>query len=298
MSTEEENGEMQLLEDVANDYYMELLESNILQPAAECLYYDDKAMFRMHGNMRSFGQHLVQNYGYFQGDVEALEEAATSPSSSSVPKLHHLVITNTSPLNVIPNIVKKQTSVRTLVFTTKLEITKLPEDFFQKLKLLRILDISGSDCRVLPNSLFKLVHLRHLNLSCLPIKTLPDAIGNLINLQHLILKYCGSLLHLPESILRLHKLRSIDVHQTPLMSMPFWIHQLPQLTSLVGFVASEFSSKLKKLQTLHIVNLEVVNDLPHKVLQEHINLTNLTLSCRGEGQPYEEAEKEKMQRVL
>ncbi|XP_039146244.1 putative disease resistance RPP13-like protein 1 [Dioscorea cayenensis subsp. rotundata] len=297
----------QLLEDVANDYYMELVESNILQPAAaECFYYDDKTMCQMHGSMSSFGQPLVQNYGYFQGDVKALEEATTFPSSSSVPKLHHLVITNHAPLNVFPNIVKKQTSVRTLVFTSKLEITKLPKDLFQKLKLLRILDISGSDCKVLPKSLFKLLHLRHLNLSCLPIKTLPDAIGDLINLQHLILRYCGSLLYLPESILKLHKLRSIDVHQTSLTYMPFWIHQLPQLTSLVGFVASEFSSyerlaeisELKKLQTLHIVNLEVVNDLPRKVLQEHINLTNLTnltLSCRGEGQPYEEDEKEKMQ---
>ncbi|XP_039119016.1 putative disease resistance RPP13-like protein 1 [Dioscorea cayenensis subsp. rotundata] len=282
MSTEEENGEMQLLEDVANDYYMELLESNILQPAAaECFYYDDKAMCQMHGSMRSFGQHLVQNYGYFQGDVQALEEAATSPSSFSAPKLHHLVITNNAPLNVFPNIVKKQTSVRTLIFTSKLEITKLPKDLFQKLKLLRILDISGSDCRVLPNSLVKLVHLRYLNLSRLPIKTLPYAIGNLINLQHLILRYCGSLQYLPESIERLHKLRSIDLHQTPLTSTPFRISQLPQLTCLVGLVASDFYeiSTLKKLQ----------------IRQEHINLTNLTLSCRGKGQPYEEAEKEKMQ---
>ncbi|KAH7652370.1 P-loop containing nucleoside triphosphate hydrolase protein [Dioscorea alata] len=307
MSTKEEKEEMQLLEDVANDYYMELIESNILQPiAAECFYYDDKAMCRMHGSIHSFGQHLGQIYGYFQGDVKALEEAATSPSSSSKPKLHHLVITNHAPLNVFPNIVKKQTSMRTLVFTSKLEITKLPKDLFQKLKLLRILDISGSDCRVLPKSLFKLVHLRYLNLSCLPIKTLPDAIGNLINLQHLNLKYCRSLLDLPKSIKRLQKLRSIDLHQTSLIGMPFGISYLSQLTSLIGFVTNDSAnycklieiSNLKKLRTLNIVNLEVV-DVPYwEVLHEHINLTDLTLSCRGEDQPYTEGEKQNMQKCF
>ncbi|KAH7652362.1 P-loop containing nucleoside triphosphate hydrolase protein [Dioscorea alata] len=303
MSTTKKKGEMRLLEEVANDYYMELLESNILQPIAECLYYDDKAMCRMHGSMRSFGQHLIQNSGYFQGDVKALEEVTTSPSSSSVPKLHHLVITNLAPLNEFPKIVKKQTSVRTLVFTSKLEITKLPKDLFQKLKLLRILDISNSDCKVLPKSLFKLLQLRHLNLSCLPIKTLPDAIGNLINLQHLILKYCGSLLDLPESITKLKRLRSIDLHQTPLMGMPFWIRRLPQLTSLTG-IMSRYSTtlndirELKELQILNIVNLEVVDVPNRKYLQEHINLTDLTLSCRGEGQPYEEVKKKKMQECL
>ncbi|KAH7652361.1 P-loop containing nucleoside triphosphate hydrolase protein [Dioscorea alata] len=301
MSTTEEKKEMQLLEDVANDYYMELLESNILQPAAaECFYYDDKAMCQMHGSLRLFGQHLVQNYGYFQGDVKALEEATTSASSSSIPKLHHLVITNHVPLYEFPKIVKKHTSVRTLVFTSKLEITKLPKDLFQKLKLLRILDISSSDCKVLPKSLFKLMHLRHLNLSCLPIKTLPDAIGNLINLQHLILKYCGSLLNLPESITRLQKLRSIDLHQTPLRRMPIGIGQLYQLTSLIGFVASDSRTLdeiqgLNELRTLNIVNLEVLDVPSSKVFQQHINLSNLTLSCQGEGQPYEEGEKEKMQ---
>ncbi|KAH7652359.1 P-loop containing nucleoside triphosphate hydrolase protein [Dioscorea alata] len=303
MSTEEEKGEMQLSEDVATDYYMELLESNILQPAAECLYYDDKAMCRMHGSMHSFGQHLIQNSGYFQGDVKALEEVATSPSSSSVPKLHHLVITNLAPLNEFPKIVKTQTSVRTLVYTSKLEITKLPKDLFQKLKLLRILDISGSDCRDLPKSLFKLLHLRHLNLSCLPIKTLPDPIGNLINLQHLILRYCGSLLNLPRSITRLQKLKSIDLHQTPLMYMPFEMKNLSQLTSLIGFVASDSSTlgeirHLNELRTLNIVNLEVVGVPDRKVLQEHINLTDLTLSCRGKGQPYEEVKKKEMQECL
>ncbi|KAH7666300.1 P-loop containing nucleoside triphosphate hydrolase protein [Dioscorea alata] len=306
MSTEDWKEEMQLSEEVANDYYVELLESNILQPAAKCLYYDDKAMCRMHGSMSSFGQHLVHNYGYFQGDVKALEEAATSPSSSSIQKLHHLVIKNHAPLNEFPKIVKKQTSVRTLVFTSKLEITKLPKDVFQKLKLLRILDISGSDCRVLPKSLFKLVHLRHLNLSCLPIKTLPDVIGNLINLQHLILRYCGSLLDLPESIARLQKLRSIDLHQTPLMGMPIGISKLSQLTSLIGFVASDSElycrweeiHRLKELRTINIVNLEVV-DVPYSVIYPvHIHLTDVTLSCQGEGQPYQEGEKEKMQKCF
>ncbi|KAH7652382.1 P-loop containing nucleoside triphosphate hydrolase protein [Dioscorea alata] len=55
MSTEEKKEKTQLLEDVANDYYMELLESNILQPAAECLYYDGETMCRMHDNLNSFG---------------------------------------------------------------------------------------------------------------------------------------------------------------------------------------------------------------------------------------------------
>ncbi|XP_039146631.1 putative disease resistance RPP13-like protein 1 [Dioscorea cayenensis subsp. rotundata] len=304
----EEMGENILMtEDVANDYYMELLESNILQPAAECLYYDGEAMCRMDKNLHSFGRHLAKNYGYFQGDVETLGKISSSSSSSdSAPKLHHLVITNHALLDVFPNIVKRQTSVRTLIFTSKLEIIKLPKDLCQKLKLLRILDISGSDCEVLPKSLFKLVHLHHLNLSCLPIKTLPDTLGNLINLQYLILRYCGSLLDLPEGITRLHKLKSINLHQTPLMGMPIGISKLSQLTSLIGFVASDSTSfcrleeirRLKELRTINIVNLEVV-DVPYsEIFPIHIHLTDVTLSCGGEDQLYEEGEKEKVQKFF
>ncbi|KAM0936679.1 putative leucine-rich repeat domain superfamily [Dioscorea sansibarensis] len=230
-------------------------------------------------------------------DVEALRVATSS--SSSATKLRHLVITNHAPFYIFPDIVKKQTSVRTLIFASKLEITRLPKDLFQKLKLLRILDISGSDCVVLPKSLFKLVHLRHLNLSCLPIKALPIALGNLINLQYLILRYCTSLLYLPHSIIRLQKLRSIDLHQTPLMGMPIGISRLTQLTSLVGFVASnalDYSSQIEilylgELRTINIVNLGM--PFPDRdLLPNHIDLTyppyltDLTLSFCGEGPPY------------
>ncbi|KAH7652374.1 L domain-like protein [Dioscorea alata] len=115
-------------------------------------------------------------------------------------------------------------------------------------------------------------------------------------------RYCGSLLNLPESITRLQKLRSIDLHQTSLRGMPFEISNLSQLTSLIGFVTNDSAnysklieiSDLKKLRTLNIVNLEVL-DVPYGKVLQHINLTDLTLSCQGEGQPYEEGEKENLQ---
>ncbi|KAH7652381.1 L domain-like protein [Dioscorea alata] len=90
------------------------------------------------------------------------------------------------------------------------------------------------------------------------------------------------------------------------MGMPIGISKLSQLTSLIGFVASDSASystleeirDLKEIQTINIVNLEVAYVPNSEIFSDHIHLTDITLSCQGDGQPYEQGEKEKIQKCL
>ncbi|KAJ0973927.1 hypothetical protein J5N97_015892 [Dioscorea zingiberensis] len=75
-------------------------------------------------------------------------------------KLRHLSIFIGMTDTLWPEIMKGQRSVRTLLFFGILTMTRLPEDLFQNLKCLRVLDFSNSFLDDVPESISSLVHLR------------------------------------------------------------------------------------------------------------------------------------------
>ncbi|URD76441.1 NB-ARC domain [Musa troglodytarum] len=65
---------------------------------------------------------------------------------------------------------------------------------------------------------------------------LPESICNLTNLQFLILTGCNQMTHIPQGIVRLVNLRTLDCEGTKLESFPYGIGRLKHLNELRGFV--------------------------------------------------------------
>ncbi|XP_073106750.1 putative disease resistance protein RGA3 [Elaeis guineensis] len=221
------------LHDVVEGYWRELVQRNLLQPDPS--WYDEQGC-RMHDLLRSLAQHIAQDE-CFVGDAQAFERKIGASSSSSI-KLRRLSIVD-EKLETIPDLIKEQTSLRTLLLIRSPLIHDLPEDLFRKLRSLRVLDLSKTTINNVPTSLGDLVHLRYLDLHATPIREIPESIANLKNLQFLTLHNCKYLHSLPSGILGLISLRRLVVRDTPIDGLPMGIGRLQKLHSIWGFVVND-----------------------------------------------------------
>ncbi|XP_017700351.2 putative disease resistance protein RGA3 [Phoenix dactylifera] len=221
------------LEEVVGENWKELVQRNLLQPDPR---WYDQMRCRMHDLTRSLAQHIAREE-CFVGDARAFEHKIMSSSSSSSIKLRRLSIVD-EKLEILPDFIIKQTSLRTLAFFHTPLIRDLPEDLFKKLRSLRVLNLSETAIAKLPTSLGDLVHLRYLDLCETPIREIPESMGNLRNLQFLFLRNCKYLHGLPSSVVGLINLRFLDVRDAPLDGLPVGIRKLHQLRLLGGFVSN------------------------------------------------------------
>ncbi|XP_038970959.1 putative disease resistance protein RGA3 [Phoenix dactylifera] len=295
-------------EDVAEGYWKELVQRNLLQPDPK---YYDQSVCRMHDLLRSLAQHIAGNE-CFVGDAQAFDhKIMSSSSSSSSIKLRHLSIVD-EKLEIIPDFIMEQISLRNLSFFHTPLIRDLPEDLFKMLRSLRVLNLSETAISNLPTFLGDLIHLRLLDLSATSIREIPDSIRNLRNLQFLFLDGCKYLHNLPNGVVGLINLRGLDVRDAPLDGLPVGIGSLKQLRSLGGFVVSgsegcksgvgegdreqehkghqhgrfctlEELKSLSQLQGLTIENLERVSNRAEAkaaALQAKPHLIRLDLYCK------------------
>ncbi|XP_038976430.1 putative disease resistance RPP13-like protein 1 [Phoenix dactylifera] len=218
------------LEDWAEGYWKELVQRNLLQPDSK---WYDQFVCRMHDLLRSLAQHIAGDE-CFIGDARAFENKIKSSLSI---KLRRLSIVDGN-LETIPDLIMKQTSLRTLSFFHTPHIHDLPEDLFRQLRKLRVLNLKETAIANLSTSLGDLVHLRRLDLSHTKIREIPESIGNLRNLLFLILEDCEYLHNLPNGVVWLINLRVLDIRGAPLDGLPVGIGRLKQLRSIRGFVAN------------------------------------------------------------
>ncbi|KAL5716731.1 mitogen-activated protein kinase kinase [Ranunculus cassubicifolius] len=76
----------------------------------------------------------------------------------------------------------------TLMLQRNYVLLVVPNDFFQHMSILRVLDLGGTIIRNLPQSIGRLLELRYLNLSETKIATLPYELRNLVKLKYLDLR--------------------------------------------------------------------------------------------------------------
>ncbi|XP_020591895.1 putative disease resistance protein At3g14460 [Phalaenopsis equestris] len=189
-----------LVEDVAEEYYTELLRRNLLQFSSFTLF-SNAWEYKIHDLMRNF----------FWNDNGFSNPLFKFGSGAEI--------------------------LRTL-FTFN-GINVLNDIQLVGLEHLRVLRLKDFDINSIPDSIGHMIHLRYLNLSGTKIRALPESIGSLINLQFLDFSECIFLTTLPKSMCRLQNLRCLNLMRTPLNFIPKGISKLEKINCFHKFVVAD-----------------------------------------------------------
>ncbi|XP_021765678.1 putative disease resistance protein RGA3 [Chenopodium quinoa] len=224
------NNEDQSLEDLADEYFLILLQ--------RCFFQDIKR--DEWGNISSCKMHdfmhdLAQEVAGVNCKVAVLGE------SNSNKAICHLSAYRLTSEWKIPSWMLELKHLRTFLLPEQFKdgsafSKSICQELISGFGCLRVLDLHNLGIRNLPSSIGKLVHLRYLNLSRTPIGELPDSITKLQNLQTLNLSNCLSLPSLPIHMGLLKNLRSLDVNECQfLYRLPSGLGNLTSLNKLPRF---------------------------------------------------------------
>ncbi|KAG6502237.1 hypothetical protein ZIOFF_042126 [Zingiber officinale] len=223
------NGE--LMEEVAEDYYKELVMRNLLQLDPRSA---DETHYSMHDLLRALGTNLIGDEALVISDGRV---ADTNPNPST--QIRRLWMSSKGDTLRLPGAVLEQKSLRVLQLYDCPE-TKTIEDeaaALPALKNLRVLDVCDTQIERLPDFIFtNLLLLRYLDLDRTMIYEIPESIGRLANLQTLNIAECESLRSIPKAVTSLGMLRCLRVEGTPLTHLPRGMGSLTNLNHIEGFV--------------------------------------------------------------
>ncbi|XP_048442169.1 putative disease resistance protein RGA4 [Pyrus x bretschneideri] len=271
--------ENECLEDVAYEYYRELLQRSFFQ--------EEKT--NEFGMIVSCKMHDLMNE--LAISVSGVRSVIVDMNQKNFhEKLHHVSFNFDIDLSQweVPTSLLKANKIRTFLFTCQKPYGKgegsLCDSFcatiVSNFKLLRMLSLNELGITTLPNCLKKMKHLRYLNLSCNPsIKRLPDWIVGLSNLETLDLTECGWLVELPRDIKKMINLRHLILEGCDgLSGMPHGIGELNGVRTLNRFVLSESnclgrggSAGLAELGTLRELRGELlIDNLRHVVSESNV----------------------------
>ena len=277
----EEDG--QLLEDIAEKYYYELIYRNLLQPD---LSLADHSKCQMHDLLREFARHLSRE-DCFVGESEAINASVMS-------KFRRISVVTTKDSVVFLGTEKDKYKVRTWI-TSYTKSLRVDDAIFRRFPYIRILDLTKSHIESVPSCVGRLIHLRLLDLDGTDISCLPESICYLINLQILNLQRCGSLHSLPLGITQLCNLRRLGLRGTKIDQVPSGIGGLKFLNDLQGFPVGggidnrtrmqngwnlEELGTLMELRRLDMIKLERAGPCStDSLLRNKRCLTELVLRC-------------------
>jgi hypothetical protein len=227
------------------------------------MYYDDIRRVKMHDLIRDMAiQILLENS---QGMVKAGAQLKELPDA------------------------EEWTENLTRVSLMKNKIGEIPSSYSPRCPFLSTLLLCENRLLgFIADSFFKQLHgLKVLDLSRTGIKNLPDSISDLVSLTALLLKECKYLRHVP-SLKKLRALKRLDLFHTFLDEMPQGMECLTNLRYLRmnGCGEKEFPSGiLPKLSHLQVFVLEERLYAPITVKGKEVgSLRNLeTLECHFEG---------------
>ncbi|KAM3693975.1 hypothetical protein ACJW31_07G025400 [Castanea mollissima] len=286
-------------EDVANEYFMELLWRSFFQEVEE-----DRGMnrvFKMHDLIHDLAQYVSRI------DCTLVDSNAKKVNE----KGRHLSFPfyNISFIEENLSMLVKANKIRTFILAYgkwRYDQGTIEESTLKKListfKYLRALDLHGLNMKMLPNTIGTLMHLKYLDLSSNDMEELPSSITKLVNLQTLKLCKCYELRELPVDIQNLVSLKHLDLEDCEnLNHIPRGLGQLTSLQTLNLFVVSgglvgssqhcgglAELNKLNELRgKLEIINLARLKDATPEFkaanLKEKQRLSELILKWNPEG---------------
>ncbi|XP_057417764.1 putative disease resistance protein RGA1 [Lotus japonicus] len=190
----------QKLEKTAKEYINELHSRSFLEDMEDFGHF---YLFKVHD--------LVHDLALYVAKEEFL--VVDSHTQAIPEQVRHISVVENNSLGhvVFPN----SRSVRTILFPVEgvgLSSESLLDTWISRYRYLRLLNLSDSTFRALPDSIGKLEHLRLLDLSnnC-KIKNLPHTVCKLQNLQVLSLRGCKNLETLPQGFGKLISLRQLYI---------------------------------------------------------------------------------------
>ncbi|XP_050263324.1 disease resistance protein RGA2-like isoform X2 [Quercus robur] len=274
------------LEDIANQYFMDLHWRSFFQEAEE-----DEGMnmkFKMHDLIHDLAQSVSKSeFTLVDSNVNNVNE-----------KVRHLSfsIDNVSFIRQNLSTLVKANKMRAFILACdpRVDEGEIVEDSILKplissFKYLRVLDLHGLEMKTLPNTIGKLMHLKYLDLSYNEIEVLPSSITRLVNLQTLKLSCCTNLKELPADIQKLVSLKHLNLKGCKnLTHMPRELGQLTclQALNLSGCVMlRELPADIQKLVSLKHLHIDGCKNLTHMPcgLGQMTSLQTLTLFVVSKG---------------
>uniref|UniRef100_A0A0D9X6R4 NB-ARC domain-containing protein n=1 Tax=Leersia perrieri TaxID=77586 RepID=A0A0D9X6R4_9ORYZ len=254
------------IQDVAEDYYLELIRRNLLQARPE---YIDKGISTMHDLLRLLGQYLTRDEALFMN-----KENDERPTN-------HRGLAIGNAVEEIPGL-EKQKRLRPLVLVgAGLQI--VPESVGY-LVLLRLLDVSYNEIKKLPESIGNLPSLECLSVfGCTKLVSLPASFMKLTKISFLQIGDTG-LAQIPKGIgnfQQMDNLRSVFQNGT------------------TGFEMDELGT-LSKIRRLRVIKLEQATPPAAPVLCNKNHLKELGLCCTMEPvrrTQYQDSEMKKIEMI-
>lgn len=208
------------IEDIGSSYFDELMNKSFLQD-------ENKYYVVMHNLMNDLAQYVSID------ECCSIKDKKTHKLSENF--RHLSVISDDLKLSELVEM-KILSCLRTLLFFGSFDSVtgKELQNLFEKIKCIRVLDLSRLNISELPKKVSDLKHLRYLDVSENRISQLPDTISELYHLQ--TLKLLGNRFTvLPENIWKLRNLRHLEAGSTLISKIP-WIGKLTGLQELKEFV--------------------------------------------------------------
>jgi disease resistance protein RPM1 len=223
------------LEDVAEEYFKELIHRNLVQVSFGELDYEIFRKYRIHDLLHE----IILSKAVEMNICQVLEAGDTTFHGKS-----RCLSIHDARENVFET--SEYSRVRSIFL---FNINEVPRSFivklFKKFKLLKVLDFEDAPIDCLPQEVGNLFHLKHLSLMRTKVKILPKSVGRLQNLETLNVIET-TVRELPVEIFRLYKLRHILAHSHDYeIKMSFY--------SMKGVRVHEGVGCLKDLQTLSLI---------------------------------------------
>ncbi|KAF7112105.1 hypothetical protein CFC21_112039 [Triticum aestivum] len=232
------------LEESAEEYYLELIGRNLLQPDPDNL----DQCWMTHDLLRSLARFLITDESIL---IDG-QERSSMGSLSSLSKPRHLALCNMENSLEDPISVKQQMSLRSLMLFNSPNVRVIDNLLLESATCLRVLDLSNTAIEALPKSVGTLRHLRYLNLDGTQLSDLPSSVGFLVNLQTLSLEGCQRLQKLPWSISELQELRSLCLEGTSLRYVPKGVGELKHLNHLSGLIIGQDNNDPEGCDLIHL----------------------------------------------
>ncbi|XXG87507.1 hypothetical protein AAC387_Pa11g2175 [Persea americana] len=256
------DGENDLLEEKGEGYFNELLQRSLFHVGVKS---DDleEPQYNMHDLIHDLLRFIV-------GAEISIVEASMKIEPST--EIHHLSSQDWNEQRELK--ILEALKICKKLRTVSLRLFSFYVTVLSSLRCLRVLDLSYSRIRYLPNSIDKLKHLRYLDISHTSIGELPESICNLHSLQ--TLNFIGTdIQKLPKNMKKMISLRHVEFDGN--CPAPKGIGELTCLRTWPTFVVSEESGagieELKGLNQLsgHI-HIEGLDNIRNGVCAREANL--------------------------